>query len=482
MTMPPRKPPQIAEVNIHRLTKKGYGSGTSTDEKPKEVEVPFTLPGDKVRVRLMRKRGGVYSAILEEIISPSPLRITPRCIHFGSCGGCRFQHLPYHEQLNLKQENVEKLFQPLLPQNVSVKPILACEPPWQYRNKMEFSFSSDAAGRMFLGLIIDSSRGKVLNLTECHLVKPWFTEALHAVRSWWHESGLKAYHPHTNTGSLRTLILREGISTGDRLAMLTVSGNPDEALNKQQIDSFTAFLRDAVEPQNPDCQLSVFLRIQQAIKGHETNFYEMQLYGPDHIREVLNIQTDTQHESTSLAFGVSPSAFFQPNTKQAERLYSLALQMLEIPRHSVIYDLYCGTGTLGICAAKWAKLVVGIEISPESALDARTNAKNNGLDNVHIMTGSVREMIGKIRESNEYPLPDVVMVDPPRVGLDDDTIKHLVELKPKKILYISCNPATQAENIKVLQGFGYQIQAIQPVDQFPHTVHVENIVVLCYVL
>lgn len=474
-----------AQVRIAELTKKGNGLGiviadneTPAGKAEVAVEVPFTLPGDTVQALLFRKKNGVFSSRLEEISVPSALRIPPRCIHFASCGGCRWQHLAYADQLKFKQEKIETLFAPFLTEGVTVRPIVACDPPWAYRNKMEFTFSGDSAGKKYLGLILDSSRGKVLNLTECHLVNSWFVDALRVTRAWWHESELLPYHPHTNTGSLRTLIVREGMRSGDRLVMLTVSGCPEYALHKQQLESFVAFLRDAIEPVDPNANLSIFLRIQQAVKGKETQFYEMQLYGPDHIREVLHIQTDPEIPAVPLHFSVSPSAFFQPNTRQAEKLYSLALQMLEIPADSVVYDLYCGTGTLGICAAQKARQVLGIEISPESSLDARTNAAMNGLKHVTIMTGSVRDVLSDMRKEGKLPPADVVMVDPPRSGLDSETIQHLADLKPAKLLYISCNPTTQAENIKELQSKGYKILAIQPVDQFPHTVHIENIVVL----
>jgi 23S rRNA (uracil1939-C5)-methyltransferase len=472
-------------VQITEFTKKGNGLGkvianehTPTHKIGAIVEVPFTLPGDTAQVALSRKKNGVFASRLEEIITPSSDRIQPRCIHFASCGGCRWQHLAYPDQLTLKQKNIEILFAPLLTHGVAVRPIVACDPPWAYRNKMEFTFSGDAAGKKYLGLILDSSRGKVLNMTECHLVNTWFVDALKVTRAWWHESDLLPYHPHTNTGSLRTLIVREGMRTGDRLVMLTVSGCPEYALHKQQLESFTAFLRDAIEPVDPSAKLSIFLRIQQAVKGKETQFYEMLLYGPDHIREILHIQTEPETPSVPLQFSVSPSAFFQPNTRQAEKLYSLALQMLDIPSDSVVYDLYCGTGTLGICAAKKAKQVLGIEISPESSLDARTNASMNNLKHVNIVTGPVHEVIAAMKKEGALPPADVVMVDPPRSGLDSQTIQHLVDLKPTKLLYISCNPNTQVENIKELQEKGYRIAAIQPVDQFPHTVHIENIVVL----
>lgn len=472
------KPQQIIEAKIVEFSKKG--NGLAFIEKPegakKWIEVPFTLPGDTARFTPLNKKRGVSNSRLLEIISPSPDRQTPRCAHYAVCGGCRWQNLSYEKQLLLKQEKIKESFTPLLEDGITVEKIIPCDPPWQYRNKMEFSFSNDAAKNHYLGLIIDSSKGRVLNLKECHLVHPWFIDALTAVREWWKETSLAAYHPHSDSGSLRTLTLREGMRSGDRLAMLTVSGNPDFALKKQDLESFTACLRQAIEPL--EGQLSIFLRIHQAKKGMATQFYEMLLYGPDHIRETLFIQIDSNLPATALTFSVSPSAFFQPNTRQAEKLYSTALQMLDITKESVIYDLYCGTGTLGICLAKHVKQVIGIEISPESSLDARTNISNNNIKNMTVLTGSVPDIVKKMRSENQLPHPDIVMVDPPRPGLDAETIKHLIELRPRTILYVSCNPATQAENVIQLKEAGYRILAVQPVDQFPQTVHIENIVVL----
>jgi 23S rRNA (uracil1939-C5)-methyltransferase len=202
------------------------------------------------------------------------------------------------------------------------------------------------------------------------------------------------------------------------------------------------------------------------------------LYGPDHIREILLIKTDPAEEPVPMKFNISPSAFFQPNTRQAEKLYSIALKMAIIPKHTVVYDLYCGTGTLGICAARRARQVVGVELSPESAHDARHNASENGLENVEILTGAVHEKLEEIRAQERFPPPDLVMVDPPRAGLDAAALKHIIQLRPPKILYISCNPATQAENVADFVAAGYRLQAMQPIDQFPHTAHIENIVVL----
>lgn len=478
--MKPANKNRIIDLQIVEVSAKGNGIGyfTSPVGTPTPVEVPFTMPGDAVRALLLRKRGGLYHSLLKEILVASPQRQEPRCIHFSSCGGCRWQHIAYDQQLQRKEALVRHCFAPLLSHRVDVRPIVPCVPPWQYRNKMEFSFSANAAKDRFLGLVLDSSRGKVFNLTECHLVNTWFADAVKAVRQWWQESDLEAYHPMRNTGSLRTLTLREGQRTGDRMAILTVSGNPSFALHKQHLESFVAYLRDAIEPLTDASHLSIFLRIQQVAKGMTTNFYEMHLHGPDHLREILHVSCSPDEPPVSLTFKISPTAFFQPNTRQAEKLYSLAIQLAGLPEEGVVYDLYCGTGTLGICAAQKAKQVIGVELSPESSLDARANAVANGAGNVEIICGSVSDILDQMHSEGSKPFPDLVMVDPPRAGLDPKAIRQLLDFKPATLLYISCNPLTQAENVATLVEGGYSIQAIQPVDQFPQTTHVENIVVL----
>lgn len=464
-------------LHIDALSSKGNGLGTWSVPQgtSASVEVPFTMPGDFVQAEISRKRGGVYAGKLETLLTPSPNRIPPRCVHFGVCGGCRLQEISYSDQLQYKTAFVHKCFQALITTDVDFRPILPCTTEWEYRNKMEYTFSSDASGKKYLGLIMDSSQGKVLNLTECHLTKPWFIEALKCVRRWWHESDLDAYHMHRNTGSLRTLTVREGSRTGDRMIMLTVSGNADYALHKHHIESFVAFLRDSVEPLDSENHFSIFLRIQQVQKGIPTNMYEMLLHGEDHIREKLQIKSPFQEKPLSLTFNISPSAFFQPNTSQAEKIYSHALEMAGVSSDQIVYDLYCGTGALGICTANYVKEVIGIELSPEAVLDARQNAKNNGCQNVKIFAGDVR----KVLKEQKFEKPDIVILDPPRSGLDPDAIKHLIEIKPAKILYVSCNPITQAQNIAELLQHGYRMTSIQPVDQFPQTYHIENIVVLC---
>lgn len=470
------KPKPTLQVSISEFSKKGngLGEGKNAEGASFKVEVPFTLPGDIVMANLRTKRGGVYSSKLQEILTPAINRIKPRCVHFAACGGCRLQHLSYDEQLAKKEAMVRDYFKDLITPEVTFYPIVACESPWQYRNKMEFSFSQDTEGKKYLGLVLDGGKGRVLNLTECHLVNPWFMAALKAVNQWWHESDLQAYNMHKNTGSLRTLTVREGLSTQDRMIMLTVSGNPDFALHRHHLEGYVAFLRSAIEPMDPSIKLSIYLRIQQIAKGMPTNFYEMHLHGSDTIRETLHIKTEPNRQAEPITFNISPSAFFQPNTRQAEKLYSLALQHAAVPNDAVAYDLYCGTGTLGICMSKKAKQVIGVEISPESSLDARENAKYNKIDNFTVFTGPVSDIL----KTKSLPKADIILVDPPRPGLDAEALKQIAALNSPKIVYISCNPATQATNIADLVALGYKLETVQPVDQFPQTLHIENIAVL----
>ncbi len=376
------------------------------------------------------------------------------CSHFGTCGGCSQQAIPYQEQLHAKEKSIHEIFAPLSPQ-AHIHPILAAS-PWQYRNKMEFSFSQNRAGEQFLGLIIAKSRRHVLNLEECHLTSSWFIETLHNVRVWCKQSGLRADHPYKNIGSLRTLTLREGKRTGEKMAILTVSGVPEFALTQKQLESFVRAVGD----------MSIFLIIQQQQKGSPTQFFEMHLAGKDHITEKMQI------EARTFTFKISPRAFFQPNPYQAEVLYARALEMLQ-PKECHVLDLYCGTGTLSMVYALHASRVTGIELSHESVLDARTNLAVNGLTNVEILQGDAGTLLEKWNQQ-----PDCVSVDPPRSGLNDLALQQILKLKPRKILYVSCNPNTQADNIKILLQAGYTLKELQPVDQFPHTHHLENIALL----
>lgn len=373
------------------------------------------------------------------------------CKHFLSCGGCTAQDVPYEEQLKGKQNAIESLFpgEPLLP-------IVPCNNPWRYRNKMEFSFSQNKAGEKFLGLILKKSRGKVFNLEECLIAPEEFADILGRVRAWWHESDLQAFNFRSAEGTLRTLTVRKGERTGQIMVILTVSGNPQFAPKTSQIEQFVQAIDDP--------SISLFLQVHQAIPGKPTQFFEMHLAGPTHILEELTLHGRT------FQFNISPTSFFQPNTTQAEVLYQTALGFPHLTKESIVYDLYCGTATIGIVCAPRVKQVIGIEFNPHAVFDGKMNAELNGQSNVRLHRGDVAHVLAQ----EELPPPDLVILDPPRVGLDNAALAILRHLAPPQILYISCNPKTQAQN--VLELTDYEVVKIQPVDQFPHTPHIENIV------
>jgi 23S rRNA (uracil1939-C5)-methyltransferase len=242
------------------------------------------------------------------------------------------------------------------------------------------------------------------------------------------------------------------------MAILHVSGRSEFAPTRAQLDQ----LVEAIGP-----NVSVFVKVHQLIKGRATQFFELHLAGPDHLIEELHLKKG------KLSFKISPSSFFQPNTKQAEKLYDTALQLIEPLNPSRLYDLYCGTGTLSMAAALFfSQETIGVELSPQAVLDAEENALRNKISNCRFIQGDVGQVLANLEK------PDVAIVDPPRVGLDAAALQHLIRLSPKAILYISCNPLTQAENVLALVQAGYRLEALQPVDQFPHTYHIENVALL----
>lgn len=365
--------------------------------------------------------------------------------------------MSYGDQVRQKEAEIRALFTPLASLEAFL-PIIPCSNPWRYRNKMEFSFSQNRKGDRFLGLIMPKSRGKVVNLSECHLVGTWFSDMLHAVRTWWSATDLAAYRMN-DTGALRTLTMREGMRTKDKMVMLTVSGNPDYPLSRAHLSDFVT----AVQSIAPE-RLSVFLRVQQIQKGHPTQFYEMHLAGPDHLIETLDV-------GRKLSFKISPTSFFQPNTQQAEQIYRTVVKWAEGTDRAL--DLYAGTSTIGLALAGVCNQVVSIEINPYAVFDARTNQEMNGIENLTILQGDV----GIILKERDLSA-DLVVVDPPRAGLNPEAVAQVLRLSPQKIISISCNPKTQAKNVEDWVNAGYCVEKIQPVDQFPHTMHVENIVLL----
>lgn len=445
-------------LTIEAFDSKGNGRARFGEN---EVRVPFALPGETVEAFITwSKKKGVLHGELKHIATPSSKRIEKACPHFGRCGGCTFQMLSYEDQIAFKNNAIQNLFP-------KAKPVITAPQAFSYRNKMEYSFSENREGKKFLGLYISGKKGKVETLENCLISPAWFSLALEATMNFWEKTALKAYFPPKDKGTLRSLTLREGACTGDRMAFLTVSGNPEFAPSKKDLDLWCEAIKKTCQPDEGN--LSLFVIVQQLSKGEATRFFQLHLLGPDHIREKFFLKYG--EEEKELLFQISPLAFFQPNSKQANLIYQTALNMCPFDQGGVVWDLYCGTATLGAAFSFKAEKVEGIELSPEAVCDARENLKLNGISNMNVYQGDVGKLLPELKTS-----PDLIIIDPPRSGLMPKVLEILVESGARYILYISCNPLTQKSDSDVFLEKGFEIIEVQPIDQFPQTPHLENIV------
>lgn len=444
---------------VHKLSKKGYGLSSF---KNKQLEIVGALPLEKVKAKILLKKRKKFIAKFLEVIEPSQDRKEVRCTHFGECGGCSLQHLNYEHQCKLKEEKLSQYYPDL-----ELPKIIQSE-PFHYRNKMEFSFSKDRNGKLYAGLHTPYGRGKIEDINLCHIAPNWFSYVLHSVKKWATNHEVEPYIFQKDQGTLQNLICRGSFHSPSKMVLLTVSGNAADALTHDKIYLFKkAVLSCFLEEEQKN--VSIFLLIRQIQKGKETQIFEMHLHGPITLEEKLIVNNQ------EFSFIVSPQSFFQPNPKQAQKLYEKAIEMANLTRQDIVYDLYCGCGTIGICLANKVTHVYGIELSRYSALDAKENIRKNKIENYTLMQGDVVEQFLQLDKDLEGK--KVAIVDPPRSGLGKKMITLLLESKVDKIIYISCNPSTQKEDIEELKK-RFSIVAMQPIDQFPHTPHFENIAIL----
>lgn len=430
---------ELVELEITEYSKKGRGVS-------KDTEVAGTIVGEAVLAASFRRQ----KAELLKILKPSIHRVEPKCPYAGTCGGCSWQHIDYKEQLRMKQKIVEDLFE-----GYPIEPICGMQDPWHYRSKMEYTFSESKTKEKFLGLNQINGRGRVVDLEACYIAPSWMGEVLNRVRAWWRETTLEAFFPPANRGSLRTLTMRSSFDQKSKMVILTVSGNAEYALSRTELEGFVnaAFI---------DEEVSVFLLIQSAVKGEVTKFYEMHLKGPDALKEAIH----------GKEVRLSPQAFYQPNGEVSKEMFKKAIEMLDLRGEEKVLDLFCGIGTIGMHIAPYVKEVIGVEISKEAVCDGKDNIQRLQIPNMKLYAEDAAVFLSR----NIQYKPDIVVVDPPRSGLGPKAIALLNEMQTKKILYISCNPRTQKEDVDQIQG--YSIRQIAPFDQFPHTPHIENIILL----
>ncbi|MBQ6790098.1 MAG: 23S rRNA (uracil(1939)-C(5))-methyltransferase RlmD [Paludibacteraceae bacterium] len=443
--------------------------------------VPNCVPGDIVDLQITKKKHSFMEARVLRIVQPSAVRCPARCKHFGVCGGCKWQILPYDEQLKYKQQqvvdNLTRIGKVELPE---ISPILGSKHIYEYRNKLEFTFSDrqwltpeeleelkikneELKIEPGIGFHIPNCFDKVLDITECHLMPDINNRIRNSVRAYAREHGLSFYNEHTHSGLLRTMIIRNN-HKGELMVIISFG----EAISNQpSVFSFLEWLHQEF-PEIVSLLYVENLKFNDTIGDQEVQVYS----GQDHIFE----------EMEGLQFKVGPKSFYQTNTEQAYELYKVAREFAfdQLPMTNdqlpLIYDLYTGTGTIANFVSRQAREVIGIEYVPEAIEDAKTNAKINGITNTRFFAGDMKDILNDDFVA-QYGRPDVIITDPPRAGMHPDVVDVILQAEPKRIVYVSCNPATQARDLALLDE-KYQVTRIQPVDMFPHTQHVENVVLL----
>ena len=436
------------------------------------VFVPFVVPGDVVDLQLRRKKHSYAEAEAVNFHSYSQERAVPFCKHYGVCGGCKWQCLAYEHQLKYKQQQVvdalTRIGKVELP---PVMPILGSENTRAYRNKLEFTFSNkrwltwqEVAEQVTydnmdaLGFHIPGAFDKVLDIEECGLMCDLNNRLRNGIRDFAHSEGIPFFDLRTQTGVLRNIMIRTS-TTGEVMLLLQAKVTDDVAM--AQVQKVLGYIAEAF-PEVTSLLYVVNNKCNDTFGDLEVHTFK----GTDVIFE----------EMEGLRFKVGPKSFYQTNSAQAYNLYKVAREFAALTGDEVVYDLYTGTGTIANFVAAKAKKVVGIEYVEDAIIDARVNAELNGFDNLTFFAGDMKDILTK-EFIDIHGRPDVIITDPPRAGMHNDVIDTILFAAPRRIVYVSCNPATQARDLALLDA-AYKVTAVQPVDMFPHTHHVENVVLL----
>lgn len=436
------------------------------------IFVPYVVPGDVVDLQVKRKKNHYAEAVAVKFHEKSPLRTEPFCSHFGVCGGCKWQCLSYEEQLKYKQkqvfDNLTRIGKVELPE---FRPILGSEKTRFYRNKLEFTFSNkrwlteeevkqDVKYDQMnaVGFHIPGAFDKVLAIDKCWLQDDISNQIRNAVRDYAYAHNFPFFDLRTQEGLLRNIMIRTS-STGELMVVLQCKVTDDEG--RRKMEEILQFMADSF-PQITSLMYVINNKCNDTIGDLDVEVFK----GNDHIFE----------EMEGLRFKVGPKSFYQTNSEQAYNLYKVAREFAGLTGNELVYDLYTGTGTIANFVARKARKVVGIEYVPEAIEDAKVNSALNGIDNTLFYAGDMKGILTNDFIA-EHGRPDVIITDPPRAGMHNDVIDVILAAEPKRIVYVSCNPATQARDLQLLDG-KYKVTAVQPVDMFPHTHHVENVVQL----
>lgn len=438
------------------------------------IFVPFVVPGDIVDLQICKKRKNYCEATVIRFLTFSTIRTKPKCEHFGICGGCKWQNLPYSEQLKAKQQQVtEQLIRIGKIKLPEISPIMGSQQIFEYRNKLEFGcankrwYTKEELEKIpenkgltegAIGFHITGAFDKIYPIKHCHLMDNYCNNIRNFIYDYALNNNISFYNTREQKGLLRSLMIRNS-NSGEW--MLLVQFHYDENSDKDK----ALKLMDSIANNFPKITSLLYVNNQ---KGNDTfNDLELNIFkGSNYILEKME----------NLRFKVGPKSFYQTNTEQAYHLYSVARNFANLTGHELVYDLYTGTGTIANFIAKKARKVIGVEYVPEAIEDAKVNSRINNINNTTFYAGDMKDILTE-EFIKQHGTPDVIITDPPRAGMHSDVINVIIKAQPKRIVYVSCNPATQARDLSLLDS-NYRVMAVQPVDMFPHTPHVENVVML----
>ncbi len=453
---------QIVEIMIDAFAFEGSGIGSFEGLR---VFVADTMPGDKVKASFTKIKKNFAHAKLLEILEPSADRVKPHCKYSEVCGGCQLQFMPYQKQLEFKKQHVIDCFERIGKlQNPPVLDIIACDQEFYYRNKMEFSFGYDADMNFALGMHLPGRRYDILDLDECHLQSEVSVKIVNFVREFSISKSWVPFQFSCGEGMLRSLFIREAKRTNEIMVNISTSQNTSEGFEKELEELVDKMMKIDTDDKKI---VSIYWTKVISKRGMPRMDRPYLLYGKNALTENMIIG------ETKLKFDIYPASFFQVNTYQAEILYSEIVKIATKNPQSMVFDLFCGTGTIGLFVAKHVDQVLGIELNESSVKAARENAMKNGIFNIDFFVGDVYKKLLDVRER-----PSLIIVDPPRAGLAPKAIDKINEFGPNQIVYVSCNPATLARDCELMSKYGYNVKSIQPVDMFPHTYHIENVCLL----
>ena len=431
--------------------------------------------GDVVEAKITKVKKNYGYARLEKVITPSSFRVEPRCAFHRQCGGCQIQAMSYERQLTFKQDKIKNNliriggFSEEFVDKV-MEPIIGMEEPWHYRNKAQYQVGYDKNGKLVTGFYAGRTHDIIPN-TDCALGAPENKLILEAVLSYMEENHVTAYRENTGEGLVRHILIRTGFFSGEIMVCLVINGRKLPA-EKEFINKLTGIdfskegsseFNTVVEKRIASISVSINTERTNVIMGKEVHT----LWGSSYIEDSIQ----------NVTFHISPLSFYQVNSIQTEKLYSLALEYAGLTGEETVWDLYCGIGTISLFLAKAAKRVYGVEVIPQAIEDARENARINGIDNVEFFVGEAEKVLPEKYEQ-EGIHADVIVVDPPRKGCDIKCLETMLAMKPERIVYVSCDSATLARDLRVLVDGGYEVRRVDGVDQFGQSVHVETVVLL----